>query len=268
MSSRPHGYARYKLDGCRCYVCAFAVARYNDAREYALRRGQWHPYTDAEPVRRHLRDLQSSGLGLRRIAELAGVDRKRLQVILKGCAERGGHPQRFVRPALAASVLAISVTEGKQALHATVDAVGTHRRLQALVFAGWPQSRLATLLGMSDAGFSAMLRREHVLVRTERAVRDVYNELWCTDPLSRGVSQYAASRARHHARGLGWAPVGAWDDDTIDDPNSLPDSTGMCGTPQGFAAHSRSGTRPCPACRAARAAQRRKGCSRTGARAA
>lgn len=54
MSSRRHGYARYKLDGCRCYVCGYAAAQHNDAREHAIRRGQWQPFVDAGPVRQHL----------------------------------------------------------------------------------------------------------------------------------------------------------------------------------------------------------------------
>ncbi|WP_039942930.1 hypothetical protein, partial [Streptomyces himastatinicus] len=62
---RDHGYARYKLDGCRCYRCGWAKAQYDDAREQAMRRGQWQPFMDAEPVRTHLRQLQACGLGLR-----------------------------------------------------------------------------------------------------------------------------------------------------------------------------------------------------------
>lgn len=44
---RPHGYARYKLDGCRCYTCAAAASAYNIRRERAIAYGRWHPIAEA-----------------------------------------------------------------------------------------------------------------------------------------------------------------------------------------------------------------------------
>ncbi|GCD40852.1 hypothetical protein [Streptomyces paromomycinus] len=230
MSPRDHGYARYKLDGCRCYVCGFAVAQWRDAREQAVRRGQWQPYVDAAPVRAHLRRLQACGLGLRRIAQAAGVDRKRLQAVLHGRPERGTPPQRQVRPGLAQAVLAIEPTEDLLGPATVIDATGTRRRLQALVAAGWPQARLAARLGMARGCVSALMARERVCVRTVRAVKALYDTLWCADPRRHGVDAQAYSRARNQARSRYWAPVGAWDDDTLDDPAAVPD-TGAANEP-------------------------------------
>ncbi|WP_050506943.1 hypothetical protein [Streptomyces rimosus] len=222
MSQRPHGYARYKLDGCRCYVCGYAVAQWRDAREQAVRRGQWQPYVNAAPVRTHLHRLQACGLGLRRIAQVAGVDRKRLQAILNGRPERGTPPQHQVRPRLAQAVLAIEPTEELLAPATAIDATGTRRRVQALVAAGWPQARLAAHLRMAPGSITALLARERVCVRTARAVRALYDRLWRADPHQLGVGAQAYSRARNQARSRGWAPVGAWDDDTLDDPAAVP----------------------------------------------
>ncbi|MEU7149157.1 hypothetical protein AB0B15_14145 [Streptomyces sp. NPDC045456] len=239
MSERPHGYARYKLDGCRCYTCGWAVAQYNDTRDHARRRGTWQPWTDAEPVRVHICRLQSCGMGLRTIAAAAGVDRKRLQGVITGRPERGTGPQAKVRPALAAAVLAVEPTLNNLAASTVIDATGTHRRLRALVAAGWPQHHLAVRLGMTDTNFSAMLRGDRVVVRTARAVRGLYDELWRADPRQHGVDAQAYSRARSHALRLGWAPVGAWDDDTIDNPAAVPDT----GAPQQLSRNERAAVR-------------------------
>jgi hypothetical protein len=222
MTERPHGYARYKLDGCRCYTCGWAVASYRDAREYAIRRGQWQPWTDAEPVRDHIRALQACGLGLRRIADMAGVDRKRLQAVIGGRPERGTGPQEKVRPAFAAAVLAVEPTLDNLGSATVIAATGTHRRLQALVAAGWPQHHLALRLGMTDSNFGDALRRDRTIVRTARAVRGLYDDLWRAGPSEHGASPAGVTRARRHAAAQGWAPVGAWDDDTIDDPAAEP----------------------------------------------
>lgn len=257
MTTRPHGYARYRLDGCRCYVCGWAVAQYNDAREYAMRRGAWQPWTDATPVRCHIRRLQSCGMGLRAIAAAASVDRKRLQHITSGRPERGMGPQEKVRPALAAAVLAVEPTLDNLAPSTLISPVGTRRRVQALVAAGWPQHHLAAHIGMSPGNFGTMLGREHVLVRRALAVRAMYDALWKADPAERGATAAGITRARGHAAANGWAPVGAWDDDTIDDPAAYPDWTGQCGTPEGARIHYAQGIPACQPCRDARIAARR-----------
>lgn len=224
MSDRDHGYGRYKLDGCRCYACGWAVAEYNDAREHAIRRGQWEPFVDAEPVRRHLRNLQACGVGLRRIAAASGVDRKRLQGVLTGRPERGTGPQKQVRPALATAVLAVQPSLDLLGSATPINATGTHRRLQALVSAGWPQHHLAVALGMTDGNFGSTLRRDRITVRTARAAAALYDQLWRANPLDHGAAPCGVTRAKRHAATQGWAPAGAWDDDTIDDPTAQPDT--------------------------------------------
>lgn len=224
MSTRPHGYARYKLDGCRCYTCGAAASAYNMNRERAIAYGRWQPYVDAEPVREHIRALQSCGLGLRRIADAAGVDRKRLQAIITGRPERGTGPQERVRPQLANAVLAVEPTLDLLGGKTVIDATGTKRRLQALVTIGWSQAKLADRLGWTPANFSALLRREQTIASTARLVRGLYDELWDqAPPEDNHRDRIAASRARNHARVNGWAPPAAWDDDRIDDPAAAPE---------------------------------------------
>ena len=222
MSARPHGYARYRLDGCRCYTCGWARAQYEDNRQRAIQRGTWQPYVDAEPVRVHIRHLQACGMGLRAIAAAADIDRKRLQGILTGRPERGTGPQEQVRPVLAAAVLAVEPTLENLAPSTLINPVGTRRRIQALIANGWPQQSLAARLNMTPSNFGAMIHREHVLVRRALQVRALYDELWRADPAQHGATAAGISRARKTAAANSWPPPGAWDDDTIDSPEATP----------------------------------------------
>ncbi|MFJ6069012.1 hypothetical protein ACIQHU_38985 [Streptomyces tendae] len=255
---REHGYARYRLDGCRCYICGFARSRYDENRSKAITAGTWKPWVDAEPVRVHIRHLQSCAMGLRTIAAQAGVDRKRLQSVLSGRTERGTGPQERVRPELAAAVLAVEPTLENLAPSTPVSPVGTRRRIRALVAMGWPQQYLAEHLGMRPGNFSMMLNREYVLVSRVLQVRAMYDALWRVDPSESGATSAGIVRARKHASDRGWAPVGAWDDDTIDDPEAFPDWTGRCGTAEGYQAHYVLGIAYCDPCRQARNAAKRE----------
>lgn len=199
MPDRPHGYARYRLDGCRCYVCGYVRSTYDDNRNRAIAYGTWEPWVDAEPVRTHIATLQSCGMGLRTIAALAGVDRKRLHAIATGRPERGTGPQQKVRPALAKAVLAVEPTLGNLAPSTVVDATGSHRRLQALVQRGWPMARLAGRLDMTPQNFSTMMKEPRTLARRALTVRCLYDDLWRLDPREHGVDNQAYSRARNHA---------------------------------------------------------------------
>ncbi|MEU3447208.1 hypothetical protein AB0H29_08255 [Streptomyces thermolilacinus] len=253
---REHGYARYKLDGCRCYTCALAVSEYNAARERAIAYGQWQPFVNAAPVREHLLRLRECGMGLRAIAAAAEVDRKRLQNILTGRPERGTGPQERVRPAIAAAVLSVEPSWETLAPSTLVSPVGTRRRVYALVAVGWPQQYLAEHLGMTPGNFAQMLAREHVLVRRALAVRAMYDALWLVNPAEHGASPSGIARARRYAAERGWAPPAAWDDDAIDDPAAFPDWTGQCGTPAGVSAHRRDGSPVCERCKGARRVRR------------
>lgn len=250
-TSRPHGYARYRLDGCRCYVCAFARSRYDENRAKAITAGTWHPWTDAEPVRIHIRHLQSCDMGLRAIAIAADINRKQLQHILNGRPERGTGPQEKVRPALAVAVLAVEPTLDNLAAYCVISAAGTTRRMQALVAGGWPQQRLADAMDWLPTNVSHLMTAATVTAKNARLVRDVYDQLWNVDPASHGASPAGITRAKERAEAARWAPVGAWDDDSIDDPSAFPDWTGHCGTAKGVGLHEDLDIPLCPQCRAA-----------------
>jgi plasmid maintenance system antidote protein VapI len=225
MSDRPHGtYARYKLDGCRCYPCAAAASTYNTRRNRAIAYGTWQPFVDAAPVREHIRALQSCSLGLRTIAAAAGVDRKRLQAILKGRTERGTAPQAKVRPEIAAAVMAVEPNLDVLPCKTVIDGTGTRRRIQALVTIGWSQAKLAERIGRTPGSFGNLIGDRPVTAASARLIRDLYDQLWNqAPPEDHHRDKIAASRARHYAALRGWPPPMAWDDDEIDDPAATPD---------------------------------------------
>ncbi|GGS96880.1 hypothetical protein [Streptomyces violaceus] len=255
-TGRPHGNAKYHLELCRCLVCAQAARAYDNNRRRAIAYGRWQPFVDAEPVRAHVRSLGEFGIGWMRAARLAGVSTGGVSKLLYGDRPRGLAPSRRVRPETALKLLSVEPTLDNLGDRTAVDGTGTRRRLQALVCAGWTQSELARRLGMNRANFGRTIVSRLVEVATLKATRVLYDELWRVGPVAAGVPEFRAAAARRIAVSNGWAPVGAWDDDRIDDPEAFPDWTGHCGTPQGPRVHYRIGVPTCPPCLEARRAQR------------
>jgi hypothetical protein len=213
--TREHGYAAYRIDGCRCYACAFAVSEYNARRDRAIAYGTWNPWVSVEPVREHIQLLRSCGMGLRAIAEDAGTSRQQLQILVSGKAGRS--PQSKMRPAAAAAILAVEPAPRR------MDATGTRRRLQALVAVGWTLTKIGEQAGWSHGNVSVLLRAERVFVATERTVRDLYDALWNqVPPGDSPQGRYASDQSRQLAEREGWPPPMAWDDDDIDDPAAKP----------------------------------------------
>lgn len=251
MSTREHGsYVKFKVDGCRCQPCRDGETRYRANRSRAIAYGTWQPYVDAEPVREHMRVLNEFGIGWMRLADLADVPRGTVSKLLYGDPKRNMGPSKRLLPKNANALLAIEPTLDNLADRAFTDGTGTRRRLQALVAAGWPQTRLADRIGVQN--FNKMICGDQpVRASTARAAIALYDELWRVDPRDHGVRDHVAARTRRIAIEHRWAPVGAWDDDTIDDPAAFPDWTGHCGTPAGYPAHYRMGGPVCEPCRTA-----------------
>lgn len=220
---RDHGYARYRLDGCRCYVCGWARAEYDERRNRLIAYGQWQPFVDAEPVREHVLMLTEAGIGRRRLAALAGMSDSNLSKLIYGVPNRGRPPTRRLRPETARRLLEIEPTLDAVADGALVDATGTRRRLQALIAVGWSGSKLADRLGLTVSNFWAALDCAQVTARRARAVRALYDEMWDqAPPEGDHRSRIAASRARNMAARRGWPPPLAWDDERIGDPTAVP----------------------------------------------
>lgn len=177
-------------------------------------RGEWiiGLPVDATMVKRHLRRLHEAGIGTRRIAELAGITGVTVRVIRNKDQER-------VHPNTAARILAVPLPDVPHADcvadSALITAVGTQRRLRALVALGHTQEQICVHLGIEPNAFSrVMLHQSTVTAQFARRVAAVYQQL----QMQPGPSLHARRRAAE----AGWPPPLAWDDETIDFPDAQP----------------------------------------------
>lgn len=209
---------------CRRPACLARSADYDRTRNRLMAYGRWQPFTDAEPVRQHVRMLMSYGIGWQRVCRLAGVSNGGMSRILYGDKIRDYRLTQRVRTTTADKILTVRPDFNNLAPSARVDGTGTRRRLQALVANGWPQMRLGHELGVKHHRVIwDQVRQDVVSADTARKVRDLYDALWNVDPASRGIALRYITQAKRIAAAHGWAPPGAWDDDYIDSPAATPD---------------------------------------------
>lgn len=185
--------------------CCYAKRRDRD-----IAYGRWLPNeVAAEPVRRHVQMLIAAGMSRRQICERAGLDRKRIAVLL-----RAENPPTFLRPATAEAFLSVPIPEKPvdvKANHDLVPAIGVQRRLRALVAFGWTQQHLASELGIEPGNFTTLIHHaERVTVARHRAVAELFGRL----QLEPGPS----NRARLYGKRRHWPLPFQWDEEEIDQP--------------------------------------------------
>lgn len=205
---------------CRCTPCR--RAKYEKRRLHYRRAacGQ-RPTVDAGPVREHVEKLHRDyGLGLHRIAVLAGVSDTPVRALMGLTAKR---PARRIRRETAAKLLAVTATLDDLPEHTPVDACGSRRRLQALVATGRMPIDIAAETGLVRATVIGIAHGYWPTVRAEtaRTIRDATRRLWELPPSQRTPRQRSRTAlARKLAARHGWVPYAAWDD--IDDPAATP----------------------------------------------
>jgi len=224
-----------------------AKARWMRRRRRLIGYGQWQPFVDAAPVRDHVKAIQATGMSINNLAEAAGVNASNLSRLLyPNC---GRPPISQMRPETAATILAYWPRLDDYVDAAVIDATGTRRRLRALAATGWPVTQIHRNINicvvetLQEARFA-----EHVTARLARAVRDFY--IWASIGTAEdhGIAPWLAKRGRGYATRDGWEGPGAWDEDTIDDPEALPDWTGFCGTDRGYWTHRQQKLPMCRRC--------------------
>lgn len=114
---------------------------------------------------------------------------------------------------------------GGRAIGGRPTAIGTQRRLQALMTRGWSLQAIARAEGLRAPQLARALENRAVI--TPKLAADVsaaYDRLWNVEPPRRTeVERQLADAARDAARVGGWAPPLAWDDDQIDRPDAEPE---------------------------------------------
>lgn len=109
-------------------------------------------------------------------------------------------------------------------------AIGTQRRLQALVALGHTFTRIAEALDMSPSGAHRLATRPRSYVRATTAAKvDALYEAWSMSlpPSNTSTERKAAAYARGIAQKHSWPPPLAWEGIDIDDPNAVPDPGGV-----------------------------------------
>lgn len=226
-----HGRVAGYSAGCHDACCRADQAAYARTRRRRLGYQTWMPWVDAEPVRAHLHMLKQHGIGRIHAARLAGIHPAAVRGIVYG---HGHGPVRKCRPHTAAAILAVRPTLDNLPDRALVPATGPQRLLRSLVALGHTVLDLAPGMALHPDTLRRLLNsgdpQLRCSARTARAARALYTALWQA-PAARGRYDelvqlrphgWVHDRARRMAASRGWAPPGAWDDDTIDDPTAQP----------------------------------------------
>tara|TARA_R110000868_G_scaffold9688_2_gene47792 strand:+ start:1728 stop:2501 length:774 start_codon:yes stop_codon:yes gene_type:complete len=198
----------YAKHGCRCEPCRTAAARASKA----WRRDNYLgivKLVDAQPLKDHVAMLMAEGMSFKAIALTAGWSSRN--------SLADAMTSNRVKPRTLARVLAVH-PELDNRRDAYVDATGSARRLQALAINGWPTRNLAKQLGHKDPATIQNIangKTPTIRLRTKDDIRALFDELWDQPGPSK--------RTADIAKGKGWLPALAWDDDLIDRPEHEPD---------------------------------------------
>ncbi|MBK9156649.1 MAG: helix-turn-helix transcriptional regulator [Micropruina sp.] len=200
----------YSKHACRCTPCRESYSRYARFFNHAHATGK--PLRiPGDKVRAHLAAL---GLTTAEIALRAEIPSSTVTRILSG--------QRTVSRPIAAKLAAL-MPDTVQTV-GRIDSTGTLRRMQALHALGWSWASMADHMGMARARVTHILDQQVVFIGTANRVREAYDQLWNVTPIA---PQSVITKCRQRAARNGWPPPLAWDDDTIDDPESQPQGVGF-----------------------------------------
>jgi transposase len=208
---------------CRLPECVARVRAYEKRRRHSKAAGTWQPLVDATPVREHLLELHAAGVTVYRVATLTGLSDN----VIRGFTQTTRAGQRIngrrhrTTPAIANKILAIDV---QTAAPAKVNAIGSLRRLQALVALGWPLQEVARRTGISDQTMYNIARQPLILATTAAKVTAAYEQLKNTRASrSTTISAQQRNTARNRAASHRWPPPKYWDEvGAIDDPDFQP----------------------------------------------
>lgn len=237
----PHGSeTRYKgtrfgRPPCRCAPCTRANRLAGIRRERARNAGE-ELLISRDVLLPHIEKLQASGMSQALIARLANVSQTTISYVINGIIQSCTRNK-------ALGILA--VRPGQLDDRAERPALGASRRARALYAIGHGRESISAVCGLSVCTIGQIANSRYTLIdgRIDAAIRLAYRTLSNTP----GPSGKAARRAASQQ----WAPPGAWDDDSIDNPAAEPEWTGHCGTDRGWWLHSINDIPVCARCDAA-----------------
>lgn len=206
---------------------------------------------DSGPARKHMMYLHEQlEMTFKEIHEQSGV---RINVLTGLHQQRRGRYQK-IRPGDAAALLAFRPRPMSRAERM----LGTGRILKGLSATGVSTSVVAEHLGTKYR--KQTLDNWRMGYADYVPTREVYDELVSIaqklermTPAELGMKTNVYNQVRARSRTYGYAPIAAWDWDTIHLADAFPDWTGACGSMEGLRIHRRDEILPiCEPCQEAR----------------
>jgi AraC-like DNA-binding protein len=197
------------IPGCKCQPCRDAKNKADQLRLLLNTSGR-PVRIPAAPVADHIRELLAAGMGWPRIIRAAHCSSCTIHRILGG--------QELMRRTVAERILAVKV---RPAPGRYVDALGTRRRIQALMAIGHTIVGIAREADVDHTVINAVLRG-CATVRGMTADRIAAAYDWLSVRPDTWSKKSATTTSRQRAAHEGWPPPAAWDD--IDDPACVPDT--------------------------------------------
>lgn len=246
--------------------------------DYTLRHRPRATEEEMGALRSHVVKLHvHAGMTYQDIADDAGVSDTTVQYIHLGhrYVNQKYHELSFVRRDTLERVMAVLPSPpppragdmrkgGRRGAH--VDMLPVKRRVQALVADGFNMRAIADALGYKSVDsvwdMAHGHKRSRVMATTRESIVQVFDKLAGVKPEDMGLNPEGIHYARTVGVRNGWAPSHCWDRDTIDDPYTIPEWTGECGTASGYRIHQRDDIPPCQPCKDSIAEYRREEKSR------
>lgn len=235
------------------------MARHAGSKPDDPRRRKWvnyqktqgvFPYADATPVHEHLAHLLTR-LSKAEIARRAGLPIGTVRVHTAG----GCQQSRMIRPDNADAILGVRI--GPDDFTPLERSTGGIRMYRGMVCLGWTARVLGEIVGVNYSSTSSTLINMNrgdfsPLPRLYSALMEACQKLETTDPLDHGIELKVKNRNISWARNNGWYSITAWDYDTVHLPDAFPDTTGACGSIEGYRIHRKYDTPVCGPCKLGR----------------
>src|SRR5262249_2450270 len=191
---------------------------YRQRRAQAMARGTWQPLaSDSERVREHVRLLRKSGASYQAIGEAAGISAMAVHALANGTGR--------VSTRTADALMGLTPSRLNPS---RVPALGTTRRIRALVAMGHSQARISRALGCHPDTVNHLARGPVPPVRADLQAdaEQLYSAWWDKRPPERTPHERtAAEAARRRAQREGWCTGAGLEDERISDPSYVPQAS-------------------------------------------
>ncbi|MGW2937639.1 hypothetical protein ACWDA7_38840 [Streptomyces sp. NPDC001156] len=214
---------------CRRPACVERARANERARRKLQSQGAYARFADAEPVRLHVQQIIAAGGTVNAIAIRTGLSDRTVRDLLPVRPDGSRAPLKHRM--LTENAERLLALKPEDVIPQYVLALGTVRRLQALVADAWPMVWAAPRVGLGSKYVGQLMARSAackelpVLGTTALKVARGYDELRGKRSTRYGVSAKGARCARALAKTRSWPPTRYWDQfpGAIDDPHFTPD---------------------------------------------